>query len=920
MPGCLCPECELNQVPGINTRGVAPYGAEHPDLYLLGEAPGGTEDMTGIPFSGKSGELLHEILRRIGIPENRVRINNTVRCAPLRPNAAKIGHPKKAHITNCWPSVVADILASQPKVIVSLGAIATKTLLKIRASISSIRGTTQHPVIGGREFIAVPCFHPAAVLHAERDDTILTFIFQDLTMAWKISQVEAGSRLDEKPQRDYRLLTTIQEVRDYVGVLSSHLAQPNSYMTADFETGGLEQYDESQSVLGLAMSHKANQAVFVPMDHFQSPLAGRLSELGQVLAPLADFPVANQNIKFDYHWFRRRLGITLNKMVFDPMGANHCLHTGTMRNDLETMGTLYLGEPAWSYKLEDKVDRAKQYIKQEIRAAKKAKDQVALAHWKHWWDLADMGPGYSVAPLEDLYQYACTDADVTWRLVPLLARKLHEANLMEVYQQYYLAPLPVFAEMEHDGVAVDLQASHRFQEELPKKKDEIATSINKTKYATRMKELAQKTDSINIGSPVQVASLLYDSMCLPLCTVKGAKPRTTEAKHLERLIGSAKRQRRKGVTKILEGIKEWRTTDKYLSSYVNSIIHFADSESLIHPTWNISGTDTGRMSCQDPPVHSMPVKGGLRGQVVSRWADEGGCVFGADESQIEVRIFASLTEDRYLVDFYNRGGGDMHRWLASLLYDIPIEQVTADQRQKAKTCLFASLYGGGPENLAGQTGMPMKEAREVHAKFLSLIAIDRFKNLKIAEFRQFGWVSTPLGRQRKLREGRTAGQWQHAVRQMLNTPIQSLASDVVQQAIVRAYYYMQRMGLRSKIVLFHHDAIYWDCAPGELFSLLALAKHVLVTEPMKMYNWLKVPLKIGTGFGRSWADQIKTESFEDNSLVLKFRAEEGEESCYERYNKEVTSQFEGPLGRVLSLQNIQVDPKEVVAIVTPRAV
>ena len=867
----------------------------------------------------EAGQLLREILRNMGVDASTVRMNYAVRCAPWHEKDKRVKQPTAPQLRHCIPSLLEDIKRTRPKAIITLGSIATKAITQTTAGIKSIRGSMQQITIGDQVYPVMPTLDTETLRQSNYDRTIATFICSDIQEAMAIASGQAQVT-SPYAGRDYKMIESLDELREYMAFLDQHLkANPGSYITADFESGALQDWKPENPMLGLGISHAAYQGRFIPMYHWQSPLKDHMDEVIKILQPMADMPVANQNIKFDYQWFRRRLGITLNNIYFDTMLAHHCKFAGMRPNGLETMAGLYLNEPAWSYALGDSVSKNITYLKAQKKATK---DVDQKAYWDKWLELGSMGKGYAIASLEDLAHYGCIDVDTTFRLVPVLWKMLEESQLLGVYKSLYHDAIGVFGDMQFDGIAVDRRVVAQLKESIPAEMVKIELEIAESPYAKQALQILGKdpqTERLNMGSPQQMSTLIYDALKMPPARLRGKSPRTTEQDQLTQLLGMCKRKGKKRATKILELIGSWRSLDKYLGSYVDSNIACMDINSLVHPTWKIEGTRTGRFACETPPVHSAPVKHGLRKQYYSRWHEDGGLVLGADESQIEVRIFGSIADDIRLIEFYcNMVGADLHRYMASLLFEVPYEQVTTDQRRIAKTCVFASLYGGGFGNLVSQTGMTKGQAQVVFSKFTQMIAIDRFKKEKTTELEQFGFVTTPFGRCLPIDLGRTEGQYQHAIRQAMNTPIQSSASDLVAAAIARAHYYMKQMGLKSKIIIFHHDAIYWDVFPGELFTLIKLAQKVMVEEPQNMYPWLKVPLKIGIEFGSSWGSKMEVDSFDEKSLTIRFKANTDEESCYDRYYEQVVSQFEGPMGKVLQLQNIQASPREVVALVTPR--
>lgn len=935
MSYCTEPKCPLLSVPGIRTRGMDPWGSANPSLYFIGEAPGENEDAEGQPFCGASGGLLHGCLKEIGADYNFVRINNTVRCAP-RKDDGRIGKPTKDTKGCCFPSVIEDILRTGPRVIVPMGNHATQALLQVRVGITSLRGNVRSVNLGGRNFAVLPTFHPAAIQHAEMDKTMLMFFMKDLSTAWNMAKSDQPlTGPVAQSDQDYRLLGTLQEIQEYVAFLVEHCRQPGTFVTADIESGSLDWFRPEVPLLLLSICHSPGHARAIPFDHYESPLRGKTQEIASLLKPLETLPLANQNIPFDYQWLKSRLGITLRNIVGDPLHAHHCLYTGSRPNDLETMAGLYLGEPPWAYVVDEivaqrrastlsKLREAKSLAKKKWSKKKETEEQYrarvfqaeqAVAYWQAWHDAAKLGKGYAVVPLRELVTYGCKDADNTWKLVPFLHEELRKQGLFEVYREHYIESIPTFAEMQYNGISVDRQQVNGLKDRLPREAEEITQSVQQSRHGKALLQAIGKP-SLNLNSPPQTASLLYDIMKLPLCRIKGKKERTTDANQLKILSGLTQRGQRKGAHKVVESISKYRTLLKNLSSYVRGLENCLDAQGLVHPTWSIPGTETGRASCQEPPIHSTPKEGGYREQIVSRWAEIGGCVLGADESQNELRTYASVSNDPYLVKFYNEAtSGDIHRYLASLLFQKEMGAVTDKERSIAKTCVFASLFGGGPKQLAFQTGIAFRDAERAHARFMNLLSVDLLKSFAVEQVRRSGFVRTVMGRHRIINLNAPGG---HGERQSLNTLVQGPASDIVKKAADRAHRYMQEAGVRSKLIIFHHDALYWDVYPGELFWLVQLAERTMVTEPMQMYQWLRVPLKVDVGFGKSWGDKIEVDTWAENRLIIHCKGGKEEASILPRYRQEVEEQFRGPLGISLKLTNVLVSDQEVVSVVTPR--
>jgi len=865
MPYCMDYGCPLSGKPGIKSPGLDPAGSANPLIYLVASAPGFQEDQMGVPFCGESGQqTIAAFKQRIAV--EHLRVNYVVRCAPYKEKSQRIEKPSKKAIFACCPSLLADIEATKPKIVIAIGDVAKAALFHSTVALSLMRGSPRELQAGSYTVPAMAIYDYAYL--RQRDwprDVVLQWV-GDITRAVNIA---TGSEQMQVHEKDYRILSSLAEIRDYMAFLQDGVDRGMfPYIVTDIESSGLNPWDPKTELLLLGITHAPHQSVIVPVDHFESPLRGQRKEIGDLLRPLGAMPLANQNMKFDYQWYRHELDIMMINIVFDTYFAHHALFQSTRANDIESIGAMYLNEPAWEYRVKESVERIRSQIKMAVSAWKKRykaeykKGQVdpetqrALDLWTAWQVASKQGKGYGVVPIGDLAHYCCIDCDVTYRAVPVLQKMLQEANLLDMFQRMFMTNMVPWCDIQYEGIAIDGNAVAAHNEAFPQKLEGIKHDFNKLTFVQATAELIGKPD-VNMNSPKQVSTLMYDVMKCAPPKDKRKNARTTDNEHLKMLEGAAKRKDTKQsreVAKVLSTIMDFRTQSKVFSSYVTGMVKFA-VDGRINPNWNIAGTDTGRASAKEPPIHSQPKD--LRDIVTSRYADIGGVIFYMDQSQVEVRVFASVANDSFLIEIYNTPGADVHRMLASMLFSKPPEQVTDAERQIAKTCVFASLYGGGPSRIAGQTGMALDEAKVVHARFTSIITLNQFKDRLWSELLRCGYVTTAFGRIRIIPIPASEQKQYHARNQSINTPIQSAASDITLESITRLWYRMKYAGMQSKIIIWHHDAIVWDVYPGELPTILEMAQVAMVTEPMQMYDWLRVPLKIEGGFGVNWRDDLE---------------------------------------------------------------
>ena len=419
-------------------------------------------------------------------------------------------------------------------------------------------------------------------------------------------------------------------------------------------------------------------------------------------------------------------------------------------------------------------------------------------------------------------------------LVPL-GEKLRE-GLPELYLRMEEPLSKVLAQMERDGVKVDMGVIRLFADGLRKELSE---------REARIREMAEEPE-LNISSPKQVGELLFEKLKLDPKAKRSSRGQfsTDEAT----LLAIADRH------PIVDEILEFRAVKKLLSTYIEPFPSYVSPrDGRVHTTFNQALTATGRLSSSNPNLQNIPVRT-ERGKEIRKAFVPGtpdGVIVSADYSQIELRIMAHLSKDEHLTQAF-REGVDVHAATAAKIFGIPVSEVTRDQRSMAKTANFGIMYGISTFGLAQRLHLPRAAAKElIDGYFASFPSIRSFIDGSIAFAREHGYVETLFGRRRYLPDiqARNATVRALAERNAVNAPIQGTSADIIKLAMIGVAARLKEQGLRSKMVLQIHDELLFDAVPEEVPALKAL-----VTEVMEHVMELSVPLTVECSSGINWLE------------------------------------------------------------------
>jgi DNA polymerase-1 len=614
---------------------------------------------------------------------------------------------------------------------------------------------------------------------------------------WQLNVTEAPPTW----QADYRLVNTPELFEQFMAEL-----RVQSCISVDTETTSVS--PTQAEIVGLSFAWKPGEAYYLPV---RAPVGEPRLELETVLAalrPILEDPSVSkigQNLKYDI-LVLRAAGIALRGVVFDSMVASYLLDAGERNHNLDELAQRYLNHT--TIRISELIGTGKD---------QKRMDEV---------------------PLSAITSYAAEDADVPLRLMPILTPKLREQQLTELFEQLELPLIDVLAEMEHNGIRVDVERLG----ELSRQYGERLVALEKEVY-----DLAGHP--FNIGSTKQLQQVLFEEQKLPVITKVKTGP-STDVTVLEELA----RQH-----PLPAKIIEYRQFAKLKNTYVDALPGLINPRTgRVHASFQQAVAATGRLSSSDPNLQNIPIRTEDGRAIRSAFwpSQEGWSLLAADYSQIELRVLAHFSHDETLCGAF-ASDEDIHARVASQVYGAPLTEVTSEMRRTAKAVNFGVIYGQSPFGLAKTLGIE----KDVAATFIDSYfnrhpGVEEFLRSILVECREKGYVSTILGRRRAIRgvrpdPGRLGSRHQPNLseRTAINTVIQGSAADLIKLAMIAVYRRMAREGLRSKMLLQIHDELVFEVAPEEIESM----KHLVVEEMTGARN-LAVPLKVDLAIGRNWAE------------------------------------------------------------------
>jgi len=462
-----------------------------------------------------------------------------------------------------------------------------------------------------------------------------------------------------------------------------------------------------------------------------------------------------------------------------------------------------------------------------------------------------LGEKAYTSPYREAIDYNHTDAKWAYMLWWHLHRFIRKPGREKLWRLFNLEMdvLEVLLDMRRTGAYVDLEGFHELQPVLTAQVNDLVTEIQQMVGWDDGCQCSKYRTSINLNSPDQIGHWLYDELGLRVPKLTDTGKRSTDADTLKVLA-----RRRKEPRKLLE----YKDINKLLSTYVIGFIPTIDSDSRIRASFNQAVAKTGRLSCSEPNLQNIPArwKEGFESTMIRKLfiAPLGKVLIVADYSQIELRILAHQTQDPKLLYAYTHGE-DLHRLTASLIWRVPMDQVTTEQRAIAKNSNFNFAFEGGPGRVVAMSGISLEDAQDVYDGWhRAYPGVKRWgKQVKRDCLRQ-GWVETLYGRKRRLEEIRSSDMRErsYAERQAVNHPIQGTAADIAKVALVEVRRVLRAFD--AHLTLQVHDEFVIECSKRQVDDVIPLIKEAMENIQLDGHPVLRVPLEVNIGVGSNWSE------------------------------------------------------------------
>ncbi len=608
--------------------------------------------------------------------------------------------------------------------------------------------------------------------------------------------VDTAKPLDAPWDADYRTVDTPEQLAEFAADLAR---QPRFCL--DTETTALDPL--RADLVGFSFAWEPGVAYYLPV---RGPMGSRVLDLAATLEALRpaltnpDTEKVGQNLKYDMLVLRRH-GLEVAGPVTDTMVLSYLLESGERNHNLDQLSRRLLGHPM--IPITDLIG--------------KGKGQITM-------DLVDVAK---------VAEYAGEDADATWRVEEILAPRVREEGLWDLYATLERPLIAILAEMEALGVTVDVGRLQGLSAEFAAKIAVIEADIYK-----------EAGHPFNIGSLPQLRQVLFDELKLPSYKKTPGGDPSTDSEVLESLAS------KHPLPKLLT---EHRHFAKLKSTYLDALATLADEDGRVHASFNQVVTATGRLSSSDPNLQNIPIRSEDGGQIRQAFVagHPGWSLVAADYSQIELRILAHYTKDPALVRAFAEDI-DIHTAVAARIFHVPEADVDANQRRVAKTVNFGVIYGIKPFGLATRLGITQVEAAAfIDAYFDEYSGVEAFMNRTLEGALRDGHVETILGRRRAINgiKNTTGRNLNLAERTAVNAVIQGSAADLIKRAMIAVDRRIRAEGLRARMLLQIHDELVFEAPDAEVAPLAAL-----VVDAMTRAIAFDVPLQVDVAAGPNWLD------------------------------------------------------------------
>jgi DNA polymerase-1 len=618
-----------------------------------------------------------------------------------------------------------------------------------------------------------------------------------------------GSAIDEgSDETRHQYYNTLENTTHSYQIIQGDLGiklllqnlQNQTSVCFDTETTGLDALHAE--LVGISFSYEKGKGFYIPFPENQA----EAQSLVEKLIPFFEnenIEKIGQNLKYDLKVLSN-YGITVKGKLFDTMIA-HYLINPDMRHNMDILSETYL-------------KYAPQSI--EVLIGKKGKNQKSMRE----------------VPLEEIKEYAVEDADVTLQLSEIFNTELDKTHTKKLFEEIEIPLVTVLASMEKEGINLDVPFLQSLSKELG---DDIA------KLESRIYEIAG--EKFNLASPKQLGDILFDK--LKIGGAKQKKTKTGQYATGEEILSYLAKD-----NEIVSAILDWRSLIKLQNTYVEALPLQVDAKThRVHTDYMQTVAATGRLSSNNPNLQNIPIRTERGKQIRKAFIarDENYTLLSADYSQIELRIIAALCGEENMIKAFQQGE-DIHKSTAAKVFNVPLEEVTKEQRSHAKTVNFGIIYGVSAFGLSNQTSLSRAEsAALIEAYYITYPKLKSYIQEQIESARENGFVQTILGRRRYLKDINSANAIVRgaAERNAVNAPIQGSAADIIKIAMINIHKRLIAENWKSKMLLQVHDELVFDVHNSELEKIQPMIKH-----EMEQAVVLSVPLEVEIGIGKDWLE------------------------------------------------------------------
>ncbi|MFH1610942.1 MAG: DNA polymerase I [Patescibacteria group bacterium] len=593
---------------------------------------------------------------------------------------------------------------------------------------------------------------------------------------------------DFEMKEGYVLVNSKEEVKDFVNKLKE-----KEEFVFDTETDGLDTFNSK--LLGISFSWEPGKAYYVTRKYLNE-------NIKKIFEDKKVKKIAH-NLKFDYE-VMKSFGFDVQGIYFDTMIASYLLNPGTRQHSLDALAFTELG-----YRMQPITDLIGEKKSKQINLSEVAVDKVA--------------------------NYSCEDADITWQLYEKLSEKLDDAIIDGILSKIEMPLIKVLAEMEKNGVKIDLKFLDKMSKDLGKR----IKNLEKEIYSIAGQEF-------NVASPKQLKEILFEKMQISTAGLSRTKTGiSTAAGELDKL---------KGKHKIVDSILEFREFSKLKNTYIDPLPKLVDKEDRVHTSFNQTITATGRLSSSNPNLQNIPIRTELGREIRKAFiAKKGYSILAVDYSQIELRIIASLANDKKMIRAFEKKA-DIHTQTGAEIFGIPPEKVTKEIRRQAKTVNFGVIYGLGAKGLAQGTGITLDEARDFIEKYFEVYdGVKIYIEETIELTRELGYTETLLGRRRYLPEinAHHPQLRSQAERMAVNMPVQGFAADLMKLAMINLHKRLEKEFAPDQVrmLLQVHDELVFEVKE----DLTKHASKIIQYEMENVYK-LRAPIEVEIGVGKNWGE------------------------------------------------------------------